>query len=242
MRPVSLQLYTLRHAIDEDLPGTLSRVAGMGYHLVEPYRFVDRPAPLADALAAAGLSAPSAHAAFLDGDRAGIFGAASRLGVSTLIQPSSPTEAWGSADGVRDLAHRINEAAREAADHGLRLGYHNHAFEYAGGVDAPLERFAQALDDEVALEVDTYWVAVGGDDPVALLRRLGARVGFLHVKDGPVSADTKDQLPVGEGAMPVAEILDVAPTALAVVELDDYRGDMFEAVATSLANLKGMLA
>ena len=241
MRPLSVQLYTLRDAMQADAHDTLQRLAAMGYTLVEPYRFVDDVDRVAAALRDAGLLAPSAHTRFLGEDQQRVFAAAQRLGVGTLVQPSSEQAIWSNLDDVRELARRLNEAASVAADHGVRVGYHNHAFEYEGGIDAPLERFAELLDDRVTLQVDTYWVAVGGDDPVSLLRRLGDRVGLLHVKDGPVTAETLDQLPVGAGSMPVEEILHAAPHALAVVELDAYRGDVFEAVQASLGNLREML-
>ncbi len=33
--PVGIQLYSLRTVIDEDVPGVLQRIAGMGYECVE---------------------------------------------------------------------------------------------------------------------------------------------------------------------------------------------------------------
>jgi sugar phosphate isomerase/epimerase len=240
MRPVSVQLYTLREAMALDAATTLARLAAMGFELVEPYQFVDDPTGAADELRAAGLSAPSAHARFVGQDQDRIFAAAAKLGVGTLIEPVSDKALWHSLDGVRHLADELNEAARRASDHGLALGYHNHSFEYDGGLSAPLERLAEALDDDVVLEVDTYWAAVGGDDPAALLTRLGDRVGFLHVKDGPITMETLDQVALGDGAMPVPAILDAAPHALAVVELDDCRTDMLTAVERSLGYLRSL--
>ena len=94
---------------------------------------------------------------------------------------------------------------------------------------------ADELDPAVLLELDTYWAAVGGQDVPALLGRLGDRVGYLHVKDGPV---TRDDLmtAVGAGRMPVAEILAAAPAERwRVVELDRCATDMMTAVGDSLA-------
>ena len=78
---------------------------------------------------------------------------------------------------------------------------------------------ADQLDDAVLLEVDTYWAAVGGQAVPDLLRRLGDRVRYLHVKDGPVS--TRKTHDGGRlGRMPVAEILAASPSAAwHVVEL-----------------------
>jgi len=100
-----------------------------------------------------------------------------------------------------------------------------------------LEVLTDSLDASVGLEVDTYWAFVGGQDPVALLKRLGDRVVAIHVKDGAGSADTKDQTAVGAGTLPIREIIEAASTALRVVELDDSRDDRFQAITDSFAYL-----
>ena len=87
----------------------------------------------------------------------------------------------------------------------------------------------------MVLEVDTYWVEVGGVPVVDLLRRLGDQVRYLHVKDGPVNRDVKAQLPAGEGSMDVPAVLAAAPDAVRVIEFDDYTGDVFDGLAASLA-------
>ena len=93
----------------------------------------------------------------------------------------------------------------------------------------------------MVLELDTYWAAVGGEDVVALLGRLGDRVRLLHLKDGPIDNDNAAQLPLGAGAMPVAAIVDAATAAeLAVLEFDDYAGDLFEGLADGLAFATGL--
>ena len=82
--------------------------------------------------------------------------------------------------------------------------------------------------------MDTYWAAVGGQNPADLLARLGDRVKFIHIKDGPVTADPTSQLAVGNGKMPVWDVLAAAGSLEAgVIELDDFQGDMFDAVRDS---------
>jgi hypothetical protein len=55
------------------------------------------------------------------------------------------------------------------------------------------------------------------------------------VKDGDKSRDTKKQLPAGEGAVDVPAVLDAAPSAMRVLEFDDYEGDTMDGLAASLA-------
>jgi len=237
---ISLQLYTLRDAIAADLPGTLRRVADLGYTQVEPYGFVERVDEYAAALAETGLSAPSGHAPLLQADDPStIFAAAARLGMTTVIDPFVAPEHWRDRDSITATALRLNALVPLAADHGLIVGYHNHQWELAERIDGAtaLEVFAEQLSPAVVLEVDTYWSAVGGVPAAELLARLGDRVHFIHVKDGDLTGDTKAQTGVGAGIAPIPEILAAAPQALRVVELDDFAGDVFDAVADSIRYL-----
>ncbi len=239
---VSVQLYSVRDAVAQDLEGSLERLAGIGFELVEPYAdFVPGSDRYAAALAATGLRAPSAHAPVLQlADPSAAFDAAAAIGVQTLIDPHAPGDDWGTVDGIARIAERMNAAAGRARAAGLSFGYHNHAFELEArpnGTPA-LEQLAARLDEAVVLEVATYWAEVGGAPAADLLRRLGDRVCYIHVKDGPISKDTAAQLPAGEGAMDVPGILAAAPDAVRVVEFDDYAGDVFDGLAASLAYLR----
>jgi sugar phosphate isomerase/epimerase len=232
---LSVQLYTLRNAMSVDFGGTLLRVAQFGYTQVEPYQLNKFLPQLRDGLSQHGLSAPTAHVGLVTGDQEAIFAAAQELGVETVIEPHVPEARWQSEDDVRAVAAELNSAAQRAADHGLRVGYHNHSHELRsllGGRHA-LEVLADHLAPEVVLEVDTYWAFAGGADVVPLLERLGERVVALHVKDGDGSLDTKNQVAVGAGSLPVWDYLAAAPDALRVVELDDSTDDLVDAVRAS---------
>jgi len=243
---VSVQLYSVRQQIAEDLEGTLERLASLGFEQVEPYgAFVVGSDAYAAALANTGLTAPSAHAGVLDlSDPSPAFEAANAIGVTTIIDPAHRTDDWQSIDGIARIAERINRTAELAREYGLTFGYHNHWWELEArpnGTPA-LELLAPRLDDRVVLEVDTYWVEVGGVDVVDLLGRLGDRVRFLHVKDGDKSRDTKAQLPAGEGEMDIPAVLAAAPDAMRVLEFDDYAGDTVDGLAASLAYVKNLEA
>jgi sugar phosphate isomerase/epimerase len=244
--PVSVQLYSVRDRLGEDLEGTLERLAALGFTNVEPYgAFVVDSDDYVAALASTGLSAPSAHAGVLDlADPSPAFEAAAAIGVRTIIDPAHRTDDWESISGIARIAERINSTADKAREYGLTLGYHNHWWELEArpnGTPA-LELLAPRLDPQVVLEVDTYWVEVGGVDVVELLGRLGDRVKLLHVKDGDKSRDTKAQLPAGEGAMDIPAVLAAAPDAMRVLEFDDYAGDTMDGLAASLAYLTNLEA
>jgi sugar phosphate isomerase/epimerase len=236
----SLQLYTLRDALQEDLPGTIRKVAEIGFTQVEPYNFVATASELGAALKENGLTAPSGHAPLLSQDQDGIFAAAKELGINTVIDPFIAADRWQTAGDIQATAAGLNAAAKKGAGYGIRVGYHNHQWELESTIEGrtALEYLADLLDPEVVLEVDTYWVAVGGHDPVAVLERLGDRVKFIHIKDGPLTTDTKAQLPAGQGEVAVLEVIAAAKSLeVGVVEFDDYAGDIFEGINESLSFL-----
>ena len=238
---LSVQLYTVREAMADDVAGTLQRIADIGFTQVEPYNFADVPG-LAEALAAAGLTAPTTHAHYLGESAAEherIFAAAQKAGIPIVIDPHAAADRWQTTESIDEIAAELNFAAEIAAKFGVVVGYHNHAHEIeskVGDVTA-IEYFATKLHPGIVLEIDTYWVVVGGGDPVALLGKLGDKVVAIHVKDGPATAETKDQVAVGSGSLPIADIIGAAPNALRVIELDDSQGDRFQAVADSYAYL-----
>lgn len=236
---LSVQLYTVRNALAADRGAALSRIAALGFRRVELFDFVDLADEYAALLAERGLTAPSGHAMLVGEDVPAVLAAAHRLGMTTVIQPMVPAERWADRASVEATATALNEIAAVAAAEGLEVGYHNHWWELETSIEGrpALEVFADLLDDAVRLEVDTYWAQTGGVDAPGLLRRLGDRVRFLHVKDGPATLDTTAQTAVGAGTLDVPAILAAAPDALRVVELDDFTGDVFDALRDSVAYL-----
>lgn len=241
---ISVQLYTVRENAAENLEATLQRLAGIGFTRVEPYAFTQFPG-LHDALLASGLTAPTAHQRFVDmsaEELDALFAQAAAIGIGTVIDPKVDESRWRDAESIRATAQALNAASVIARTHGIVVGYHNHAHEIESRVagTTALEFFATLLEDDVVLEVDTYWVVVGGADPLAVLKNLGERVVAVHIKDGPGTAQAKDQVAVGRGSLPIADLIAATPQALHVIELDDSRGDRFQAVEESFGYLSAL--
>ena len=233
--PLALQLYTVRDQLASGRKAVLGAIRGYGYAAVEPYDVLTDPEALRADLDEAGLAVCAVHAKALGEDAGAFLDGAKTVGADTVIVPWAPPERFADADAIAELARELNDGAARAAGLGLRFGYHNHDFELAMvGGRTGLEALADALDPAVLLEVDTYWAAVGGQDVPKLLGRLGDRVRYLHVKDGPVTKDDP-MTAVGGGRMPVAEILAACPSAeWHVVELDRCATDVLIAVRDSL--------
>jgi sugar phosphate isomerase/epimerase len=242
MSELSVQLYSVRDQFAEDPAAVLRRLAEIGFRHVEPYGVLQNVDTLRTGLPDNGLTAPTAHAQLIGADQHAVFAAAAELGIEVVIDPFVGTERWQDRGDIGATADALNAAAKLAAEHGVRVGYHNHWWELESRLDgrSAFEVFADQLDPALVLEVDTYWATAGGENAPDLLRRLGDRVRAIHVKDGGLNTDATGQVPAGQGQVPVAEVLAAAPQALRVVEFDAYDGDIYEGIAASRAFVLGL--
>lgn len=89
------------------------------------------------------------------------------------------------ADDYSRIADDLNEKGQVFANNGLRLGYHNHNFEFRRlGKETGLEvLLRQTNPDLVRFEMDAGWVTAAGLDPVALLDAHPGRFTQVHIKD-----------------------------------------------------------
>ena len=213
---IALQLYTVRHLAVDDLPATLAAVAAAGYRAVELAGLHDVPAgELAAMLDANGLRVVASHEGIerLRDDVTEVAERLTEVGCSRVIVPWMPEEDRRDADAVRRFAAELTGLADALAPHGMRLGYHNHDFEFA-----PLDGttvwdvLLSELPETVELELDIYWAAVGGRDPEREIRAHPGRIRLLHVKDRAPGEDPHDA-PVGDGVLAIPEIVSAAHSA-----------------------------
>lgn len=240
--PLALQLYTVRELCAKDLEGTLRSVAKIGYRAVETAGTYGRsPAEMRAALDRCGLRAICAHIklAQILHDPAAVAQECAALGVRN-IATSGPAHDQRNANGYRAWAADLEKAGTTMKARGIQICHHNHAWEFERHEGrSGLEWIAEETSPEnVAFELDVYWAAKGGDDPVAWMRRLGARCHLLHLKD---MSPAGDFAPVGAGTLDFARILDAAKGLAVegcVVEQDACEGSPLDAIAVSLTNLK----
>jgi inosose dehydratase len=85
--------------------------------------------------------------------------------------------------GVQRLAKLLETLGAEARGQGHQLAFHHHVGTFVETPDE-LDRVMAATDpDLVGLCLDTGHLLLAGGDPVAALRRYGARVRHVHLKD-----------------------------------------------------------
>lgn len=236
----SVQLYTVRDQIGKDLPGTLAKLSEIGFTHVELFDFIDRVDEYKKALVENNLQITSGHAIMIGNELSPIFAAANSLGVKRLIDPWLPSENWQRIEQITETAKKLTAIANQAADYDIKIGYHNHNWELENKFDGvtALEIFESLLPANIVLEVDAYWAEVGGASAPAILKKFGERVQYLHIKDGTKNGGTSAQVPAGQGEIALAEVIKVAPHAVPIAEFDEYKGDIFAGLASSLSFIK----
>lgn len=157
------------------------------------------------------------------------------------------------AERYRRMAEFLNRTGATLKPHGIRIGYHNHNYELAPlgdktGLQILLEETDPGLVD---FELDAGWLAAGGEDPVAWLKRYRGRFTQMHVKD--IAAGTKvnyhlQQKPteVGSGTMDWPAILKASQTAgvrnFFVEQEPPFPGPRIASLTQSLAYLRRLEA
>ncbi len=99
-----------------------------------------------------------------------------------------PMNIWaGNTDTLNMQCNLMNSIGDEAIKRGIKFGYHNHSIEFAtvGNTGQFYEDFLIQHTDpaKVFFEMDVYWTTVGGQDPVAYLKKYPTRIQALHIKD-----------------------------------------------------------
>ena len=255
LRP-SVQLYTLRDDVAADLPGTLKKVADIGYAGVELAGYGSAGSAQAAKRAAddAGLVISGMHVGLeaMEKDLDAALADAEVCDTKLLICPYlADTRRVGGSDYVQ-LAEYFDRLGAACADVGLTFCYHNHDFEFQTFTAKPGDPFEgeqtgmdllfRFTDPKlVKSELDVYWVKRGGHDPAYYLKKLADRVAVVHLKD---MADGPEHpfAPVGEGLLDFSSIIAAAAESgveWGVVEQDNcYGTPPIEAVRTSFENLK----
>jgi sugar phosphate isomerase/epimerase len=242
---IALQLYTLRRLAAVDLPGTLEAVAAAGFRAVELAGLPETgPGELARLLHGAGLRVVAAHES-IEGLRADASAVADRLaevGCSRAIVPWMPESDRQTADDVRRFAADLAGFAATLAERGIRIGYHNHSFEFAALDGTTVwDVLLGNLPPEVEIELDVYWAAVGGRDPAAEIRAAAGRVRLLHMKDRADGPEPHD-VPAGKGILPFPQIIEAGRAAGVewyIVEQDEPHEPLAD-VASALRYLESL--
>jgi len=238
MKPLSVQLYSLRAEAEKDFTAVLKRLAEIGYAGVEPAGFWDlSPAEFKKIVTDLGMEVSSSHSPWCNPNNINeVIEVAGILDIDKVACGYGPDE-FKDIDSIKKLADVVNPMQAKLAESGITLFQHNHAFEFERLADGRLA-YEAYLDycPNIKFELDTYWSAnMGKEDPYEMLKKFSDRAILLHIKDGDFNPE-RTMLAVGDGVMNFPHVLEAMNsdvTQWMVVELDACKTDMFEAVEKS---------
>lgn len=248
MPALSAQLYTVRDSLQTRtaIVESLGKLRAIGYRFVEVSSLEHIPAPETKSmLDSAGLRASAAHFDFgpLLANLEDILAQCRVLGTENIILSMMP-EAYAQ-DGEAGFRRFIDEAiplCEQVHAAGFTISYHNHNFEFArfDGRVALDWIFEATAAHHLGAEIDTYWIQMGGGDPVEWIRKAAGRMPAVHCKDFAVDMWTPVVAEVGHGNLKWTEIIPACRAAGVewfVVEQDECRRDPFESLRLSYAFL-----
>ncbi len=90
-----------------------------------------------------------------------------------------------SLEECKRSAERLNILGKKCHDNGLIFCWHNHDKEFVPmEMGMPFDYLMDNTDSNlVKCELDIYWVAKGGADPLSVLKKYRGRYVILHIKD-----------------------------------------------------------
>lgn len=242
---VAVQMYTLRDECEKDFPGTLKKIAELGFDGVELAGFyglsAERIKHLLDEL---NLKAASSHVPLeqIEQNLARVIEDHKTLGCNYVVIPYLDSESR-TDNGYKELLKTIDFAGSKLRQEGLTLCYHNHDFELEkleDGRTALTTLFDDANKEYIKSEFDIYWLTKAGENPVDWMTRYKDRTPLVHLKD--MTTDEEQFFAeLGTGGVDIDSILKLEAENNVkwwIIEQDVCRRSPLESIEISINYLK----
>lgn len=185
---IALQVYSVRDDMQADFYGTLKKVKEFGYSGVEfAGLYGQDPLEVKAMCEELGLVPISAHVPLLEfmEDLEGTVECYKKLGVSYIVVPYLLPEYRPGTENFQVVIDTIKKIGPVAKEAGLVLQYHNHDFEFVKleGEYALDILYREVGPELLQTQLDTCWVNVGGENPVAYIEKYAGRIPTIHLKD-----------------------------------------------------------
>ncbi len=257
---VGLQLYTIRDVMAADVTGSLQKVSDLGYKYLELAGYAERqfygyePEEFKKVVIDLGMEILSSHVMLPSTINTNIIRKIAedhaKLGVKYCIQPWVFEEDRTTVENYKMMAATWNNAGQIMKEYGIQFGYHNHNFEFEtleGKIPYYDVLMAELDKDLVTMEIDLFWAAKAGQNPVEMFKKFPGCFRLFHMKDMMTNEapfynpSTNDFAPVGTGKINFEEILaarTIAGFEYMFVEQDStLDGKPFDSIQTSISNL-----
>ena len=194
LKPLAVQLYSLRQYSEKDFASVIKGVAEIGYLGVEPAGFYDiRPSTFRKVLEDNGLEMVSSHTPWAHENNLGeCMDMADSLGLKRIVCGYGPDD-FKDLDAVKRTAEKTNKICEVLNANGFEVFQHNHYWEF-DRIDGRIayEIYAEMVP-AVKFQIDCFWSTNRGvEDPVAMLKKFADRTILLHMKDGVCKQQAKN--------------------------------------------------
>ena len=211
-RSFGFQTWTLRDQLGEDLPGTLKKMAGMGYKEVEfcsPLGYSGTPfekfnglkgSELRRIITDAGLKCESSHYGMgeLRDHLDNRIEWSLEMGITQIIASSFGLPGDASIDDYRRACDELNAIGLKIKAAGLQTGFHNHHMEFEKrGDDLIYDALLAQLDPGIVKMQFQVAVVNIGYKAADYFRKYPGRFISAHLADW--SDEKKAQVPIGQG-------------------------------------------
>jgi sugar phosphate isomerase/epimerase len=245
--PLGLELWSVRHQCEKELPGVLEAIGKMGYESVElAHNYYGHDAATwRKLLDDNGLKSCGMHMGLgaLEGDA---FDETVKihkvLGTPYLIIASLPKKSLASVGAIKATAEQFNDLSERLKPHGMKIGYHCHGGDFAKVEGRTAwEIFGENTNSDVILQLDIGNCLGGGGDPIAMLKQFPGRSVSLHVKDH----GGKPGAVFGEGEVDWEEVFEICEstggTKQYIIEEEGRKGPAaLQAVQRAIDNFRKM--
>jgi len=250
LRPLAVQLYSLRDLAEKDFVSVLKKVADIGYMAVEPAGFWNlRPSEFKKIVSDLGMKIYSSHSPWARPNNLGeSMEIASIIGLNKIVCGYGPDD-FKDMDAIKRTADMTNKMQEILEKNGFTLFQHNHNFEFER-INGKLKYQIYAdLCPKVKFQIDAFWSSnFGEEDAAEMLKLFADRTILVHIKDGLLKQE-KQELKVthgtldrkielralGSGELDIKSVVANLPNAVdnIIVELDYCNIDMLKAIEMS---------
>ncbi len=253
-KEIGLQLYTLRDTIVKNPKADLEKIASYGYGKLETFGYGDGKifgmpvAEFGSFVKGLDMKVVSGHYGLdivkSDGWEKALRDAKA-LGQEFVVLPWLNDTDRKSIDDYKKICELLNKAGEKSKSYGLRMNYHNHAFEFETlDNQIPFDVMLAELDPKyVGMEMDIFWVVNAGRDPLAYFSKYPGRFEQWHVKDMDKS-DRMRNADIGAGTIDWKPIFAQAKKSGMkhfYIEQETYPGAPIDSVNASIQYLKTIL-
>lgn len=243
---IGLQLWSVRDTLAKDTRGTIAQIGKIGYKFIETIGYNDgkflgmEPAAFKALCDSNGIQLLGSHTGMPAPDSAAwdstmawwdkCIDAHKAAGIQYIVQPWMGDTAFKSIEGLSLYCKYFNAVGEKCNAKGIRFGYHNHDKEFQK-IDSVViyDYLLQNTDPQkVAMELDLYWIHVGGGDAIEYFNKYPGRFEYYHVKDeAELGASGKMDF------KPFFENAEKAGMKNYIVEVEEYNFTPLESVAKS---------